>query len=146
VKSGGTVSSPSPDPAGCNIATVWEEAMVNTPNGIDPRFADANVRVEVAHWDGCGRVAIIGEIDLSNVHDVEASLTDFASSGTPLTLDLIGLSYLDSQGVAMIFRLAQRAQLNGGTSGSATAQLGGSARVCSTRHELASKLSARSMM
>jgi anti-anti-sigma factor len=89
--------------------------MVSTSDGINPRFADANVRVELAHWDGSGRVAIIGEIDLSNVRDVEASLRDIASSGTPLTLDLIGLSYLDSQGVAMILRLAQRAQLNGGT-------------------------------
>jgi anti-sigma B factor antagonist len=89
--------------------------MVSTPGSINPRFADANVRVELAHWDGYGRVAIIGEIDLSNVRDVEASLRDIASSGTALTLDLIGLTYLDSQGVSMIFRLAKRAQLNGGT-------------------------------
>jgi len=89
--------------------------VVDTPGNINPRFSDANVRVELAHWDGSGRVAIIGEIDLSNVRDVEASLRDVASSGAPLTLDLTGLSYLDSQGVSMIFRLAQRAQLNGGT-------------------------------
>ena len=62
-----------------------------------------------------GRVALVGEIDLGNVHDVEAALTDLASSGTPLTLDVIGLSYLDSQGVAMLFRLARRAELNGGS-------------------------------
>ena len=112
---GSTVLVASPDPAGCNIATGLGVAMVSTPDSIDPRFADANVRVEVAHWDGCGRIAIIGALDLSNARAVEASLTDLASSGLPVTLDLIGLSYLDSQGVSMIFRLAQRAQLNRGT-------------------------------
>ena len=76
---------------------------------------DTNLRVEPVRWNGKGRVALIGEIDLSNVHDAEAALTDKASSGTPLTLDLVGLSYLDSQGVAMLFRLARRAQLNGGS-------------------------------
>jgi anti-anti-sigma factor len=37
-----------------------------------------------------------------------------AASGQSLTLDLVGLSYLDSPGVSMLFRLAQRARRNGG--------------------------------
>ena len=72
------------------------------------------VRIEPVHWDGQGRVALIGEIDLGNVHDVEAALADMASSGTPLTLDVVGVSYLDSQGVAMLFRLARQARDRGG--------------------------------
>jgi anti-anti-sigma factor len=73
------------------------------------------VTVEPVVWAGEDRVALIGEIDMSNAREVEAALADRTSSGGPLTLDLVGLSYLDTQGVAMIFRLARRAGLNGGT-------------------------------
>jgi len=73
------------------------------------------VRIETVHWNGTGRVALIGEIDITNVADAETTLSALASRGTPLTLDLVGLSYLDSQGVGMLFRLAQRADGNGGT-------------------------------
>jgi anti-anti-sigma factor len=38
-----------------------------------------------------------------------------AGAGTPIVLDVVRLSYLDSQGVAMFFRLARRAKVNGGT-------------------------------
>jgi anti-anti-sigma factor len=82
---------------------------------IDPGARGTNLQVVPVHWNGQGRVALIGEIDLGNVHDAEAALTDMASSGRPLTLDVVGLSYLDSQGVAMLFRLARRSRLNGGS-------------------------------
>jgi anti-anti-sigma factor len=75
----------------------------------------AEVRIETVHWNGAGRVAVIGEIDVSNVADAESILSELASSGTPLTVDMVGLSYLDSQGVGLLFRLAKRADLSGGT-------------------------------
>ena len=74
---------------------------------VGPRASGTRLQVVPVRWNGQGRVALIGEIDLANVHDVEAALTDMASSGTPLTLDVVGLSYLDSQGVGMLFRLAR---------------------------------------
>ena len=89
--------------------------MVEPSEGVVGSAPDANLRIETVRWNGRGRVALIGEIDLSNVHDAEAALANKASSGTPLTLDFIGLSYLDSQGAAMLFRLARRARLNGGS-------------------------------
>ena len=73
------------------------------------------VRIETVHWDGSGRVALVGEIDISNVADAEAVLSDLASRGTPLTIDMLALSYLDSQGVSMLFRLAKRVDRDGGT-------------------------------
>ena len=72
------------------------------------------VRIEPVHWDGQGRVALIGEIDVGNVGDAESALTRMAASGTPLVLDLVGLTYCDSQGVAMLFRLARQARDRGG--------------------------------
>ena len=89
--------------------------MIEPSEGVVESERDVQLRIETVRWNGRGRVALIGEIDLSNVHDVEAALTDMASSGTPITLDVVGLSYLDSQGVAMLFRLAKRARLNGGS-------------------------------
>ena len=77
--------------------------------------APTQVAIEVVHWNGHGRVALVGEIDVSNVRDAEAGLIDMASAGTPIVLDVVRLSYLDSQGVAMFFRLARRAKVNGGT-------------------------------
>jgi anti-anti-sigma factor len=82
---------------------------------IDPRARGTRLQVVPVHWNGQGRVALMGEIDLANAHEVEAALTDMASNGTPLTLDVVGLSYIDSQGVALLFRLAKRARLNGGS-------------------------------
>jgi anti-anti-sigma factor len=73
------------------------------------------VRIETVHWNGAGRVALIGEIDISNVADAETTLCDLASRETAVILDLVGLSYLDSQGIGMLFRLAKRVGLNGGT-------------------------------
>ena len=51
------------------------------------------LRIQQDHWNGNGRVALIGEIDLSNVRYVEAVLTDMATSGKPLTLDVGRLAH-----------------------------------------------------
>ena len=74
-----------------------------------------NVRIETVHWNGHGRIALIGELDLANVGDTESALAAQASRGTPLVLDLARLTYLDSQGIAMLLRLSDRATLNGGS-------------------------------
>ncbi len=94
---------------------MWGVVMTKPSEGLGVPTPPAEVRIETVHWNGAGRVALIGEIDLSNVADAESILSELASRGIPLTLDMVGLSYLDSQGVGMLFRLARRAHLNGGT-------------------------------
>ena len=89
--------------------------MVKPSVRYEGRSTGSLVRIEPVHWDGQGRVAVIGEVDLSNARDVEAVLGYMAVSGKALTLDVVGLSYLDSQGVSMLFRLAQRAGRSGGS-------------------------------
>ena len=89
--------------------------MARRSQGYEGRSTGSRVRIEPVHWDGVGRVAVIGEIDLTNVRDVDAVLSYLAVRGETLTLDLVGLSYLDSHGVAMLFRLAQRARRSGGS-------------------------------
>ena len=41
--------------------------MVASSEGYESRSSGSLVRIEPVHWDGQGRVSVIGEIDLSNV-------------------------------------------------------------------------------
>ena len=78
--------------------------------------ADASrVRIEPGHQDGQPRVALVGEIDIANVVDAEATLVPMAESGVPLVLDLADLTYCDSQGVTMLFRLGRHASEHRGS-------------------------------
>ena len=69
-------------------------------------------RVEARDVVGARLVQIIGEIDLSNATDVMDAVTRAIPDDTPLVvLDLSGTTYLDSTGIEMIFRLADRLRL-----------------------------------
>lgn len=66
-------------------------------------------RVEVGQLDGAHLVSVSGEIDLSNA----TTVMDAIGGGVPpdaalVVVDLSGTAYLDSAGIAMIFRLAER--------------------------------------
>ena len=51
-------------------------------------------------------VAITGEIDMSNVSELQAAVTDATSNeAAGLALDLSRLDYLDSAGIQLLFRL-----------------------------------------
>lgn len=73
------------------------------------------LRIEPLHWDGHRHVAVIGEIDLVNVREAEAVLAPMTTRGRTLVLDIAGLTYCDSQGVALIFRLAEQSRNTGGS-------------------------------
>ena len=75
----------------------------------------AKVQIQTGRWNGLRRVALVGELDVANVKDAEAALLDIVRTGTPLVLDMSGLSYLDSQGIGMLFRLSNQANVNGGS-------------------------------
>ncbi len=69
-------------------------------------------RVEARDVVGARLVQIIGEIDLSNATDVMDAITRAIPDDTPLVvLDLSATTYLDSTGIEMIFRLADRLRL-----------------------------------
>ena len=73
------------------------------------------LRIEPLHWDGHRHVTLIGEIDLANVGEAESVLELMAKRGMPLVLDCAGLTYCDSQAIAMVFRLAEQARDAGGS-------------------------------
>ncbi|WP_165872893.1 STAS domain-containing protein [Nocardioides jejuensis] len=52
---------------------------------------------------------VSGEIDLSNARAVLEAIGDAVRSGaTSIVVDLSGVTFLDSSGIAMLFRLQQR--------------------------------------
>jgi anti-sigma B factor antagonist len=58
-------------------------------------------------------VELAGEIDLSNVHQLQQQL-EAAIEGSPnVVLDLTGIEYLDSQGLRLIKLLRDRADRSG---------------------------------
>jgi anti-anti-sigma factor len=58
-------------------------------------------------------LAVVGEIDLANVHELDRALTDLvAAAGGPVTVDLSATEYLDSAGIGVLFDHAGRGELH----------------------------------
>ncbi|MGW0363364.1 STAS domain-containing protein [Streptomyces sp. NPDC002990] len=58
--------------------------------------------------DGTTVLAVVGEIDMSNMHALAAALD---STADRLLLDLTAVEYLDSAGLAVLFAHAHRIEL-----------------------------------
>ncbi len=67
--------------------------------------------IELERVAGNGVVRLHGEIDLSNVHDVEQQLVDASHEVGTLVVDLADVGYIDSSGFGMLERLAYQATL-----------------------------------
>jgi anti-anti-sigma factor len=66
-------------------------------------------RIEAMNLDGARVVRVSGEIDLSNARDMMDTIGDAVPNDASLVvLDLSETAYLDSAGIAMIFRLGER--------------------------------------
>jgi anti-sigma B factor antagonist len=65
-------------------------------------------RVEASSADGTQVVRIAGEIDLSNATRVRDAIVEATPDVPMVVLDLTAVEYLDSAGIAMLFRLAER--------------------------------------
>jgi len=66
---------------------------------------------EIEERDGLVLARLIGEVDLSNVDDLESAIARAIKPETRgLVLDLTATTYLDSTGIRMIFHLARRLQ------------------------------------
>jgi anti-anti-sigma factor len=65
--------------------------------------------LEAHDLSGARLVRVRGEVDLSNIRDVmEGIRAAVTHEATLVVLDLSGTTYLDSTGIAMVFRLAER--------------------------------------
>jgi anti-sigma B factor antagonist len=70
-------------------------------------------RCEVRETADDAVVAPVGELDLATVTEVEEALKEQASSKRRVTLDLRGLSFMDSTGVRLVFEADAAAQRDG---------------------------------
>jgi anti-anti-sigma factor len=70
-------------------------------------------RVDAADRYGATVVRVIGEVDMSNVEDVMAAIASATPSNAVLVVvDLSDTTYIDSAGITMLFRLAERLSYN----------------------------------
>lgn len=69
-------------------------------------------RVETNTVNGVEIVRVIGEIDLSNATQVGDAIGEAIPDLREVVVDLSETEYLDSAGLAMLFRLAQRLNYN----------------------------------
>jgi len=68
--------------------------------------------VEVARVGTSAVVTLRGEVDLSNVADVEAQVVECTNGDThALVIDLTHLGYIDSSGFGMLERVSRKTQL-----------------------------------
>ena len=73
------------------------------------------LRVETAHGRHSTWVRLHGELDLVTAADVEAAIVSAAALTRRVTVDLRGLDFIDSNGVALLVRADSRARRHGAT-------------------------------
>jgi anti-sigma B factor antagonist len=64
-------------------------------------------RVQVEHGPDLVRAMVVGELDMSNADLVFEQLTAAASADHDLIVDLTGLAFIDSAGIAALDRLSR---------------------------------------
>jgi anti-anti-sigma factor len=62
------------------------------------------VVVRIGHEPDCTLVALVGEIDLSNVDALAKGLDDAVARGLPVVIEVSDLEFIDSAGFAAIHR------------------------------------------
>lgn len=72
---------------------------------------------DVANHPNATLVALTGEIDLETSREARKVLLDAVGHGKPLLVDLAGVSYIDSSGVASLVEALQNAKKAGQTFG-----------------------------
>jgi anti-anti-sigma factor len=74
----------------------------------DEQFKDGLLTVTQADEGAQVRVSLTGELDLSNAESLEAALKPAIDSGKKVLIDLGGLEFLDSTGLALIVKTLGR--------------------------------------
>ncbi len=101
----------NPSDAADAHAALQPDAHRVDASGVDASGGDASghdaplAEVYVTGTPACRRIAVIGEVDLSNEADVAATVTDAMAGAGEVVIDLTGLAYLDSAGIRMLLQL-----------------------------------------
>ena len=73
----------------------------------------AIAHVDVRRADGRAHTRLSGEVDLSNVSQVEQEIAEAVAGTRAVVLDLTPVEYMDSQGVRLLHALADRLDREG---------------------------------
>lgn len=65
--------------------------------------------------DGTARLELAGELDLASCQQLAARLEALATHRTPVRLDISGLTFIDSSGLAVLVRHARDSRRDGWT-------------------------------
>jgi anti-sigma B factor antagonist len=68
---------------------------------------------EIRHVDGCSVVSLRGEVDLEHSPAAREVLLSCVRSGRDLAVDLSGVEYIDSSGIASLVEAFQEARRRG---------------------------------
>lgn len=69
------------------------------------------VRIEIGGSEATPRIELHGELDLATADAVRTELADVTGGADRVELDLLGLEFLDSSGLAVLIELAGRVDL-----------------------------------
>jgi anti-sigma B factor antagonist len=70
-------------------------------------------RIAVTESKAAAVVAVHGELDMSTVPEAEAAIADVARRKRSVTVDLRGVEFMDSTGVALLIRVDAQARQDG---------------------------------
>jgi anti-sigma B factor antagonist len=70
---------------------------------------------EIGRRAGYGLLSIVGEVDIANVHELEAALANADTGNGDLIVDMTGVRYMDSSGFAALLDGARRLRGRGAT-------------------------------
>lgn len=69
--------------------------------------------VTAASREGVARLAVSGELDVATAPELASALSAAMAHETPVLLDLSGVTFMDSSGIAVLLAAIKAAQANG---------------------------------
>jgi len=91
-----------------DLVTLWERTLQMIGVELATDVADLH-NLKVVGTATSGSIRLIGELDVMNVDAVGRHLEEELRTGNRLTLDLSGLTFIDSRGLAMLLQLSELA-------------------------------------
>jgi anti-anti-sigma factor len=91
-----------------DMVTLWERTLQMIGVELATDIADLH-NLKVVGTGASGSIRLIGELDVMNVDAVGRHLEEELRTGHRLSLDLSGLTFIDSRGLAMLLQLSELA-------------------------------------
>lgn len=81
------------------------------PTGFGDDMTEPGFEIHEGHSDGCLRLTLTGELDLSSAPTLEDRLAPLRARKSPVRLDLSSLEFIDSAGIHLLIRTIGEARM-----------------------------------